>query len=187
MKKILFLFGELNDDDLDWIIGTGKIEQIPTGTVLIQEGEPLDYLYLLLEGTMTVSVSVFDTTQEIAILGSGEVFGEMSFIDNSLPSATVETIDDSLVLSIPRQKLANRLYQDIGFSSRFYRAIALFLSTRLRTLLKEWEVEKEYLAPQTVHKEDFPSSFLDNLPLAQIRFDWLLQRVKNLEQEINES
>ena len=28
MQKILFLFGELNDDDIDWIIASGMIEDI---------------------------------------------------------------------------------------------------------------------------------------------------------------
>ncbi|MEA5533190.1 cyclic nucleotide-binding domain-containing protein [Crocosphaera sp. XPORK-15E] len=186
MKKILFLFGALNDDDLDWIISTGHIERVSPGVNLIEEGELINDLYILLEGKVVVSVAVFDSYQEIAILESGEVFGEMSFVDSRLPSATVETLEDSLVLSIPRDHLATRLHQDIGFASRFYRAIALFLSSRLRMMLKERDYEREYLTLETVEKQDFPPAFLENLPFAEVRYDWLLRRIKNSQEDYQE-
>ena len=85
MQKILFLFGELNDDDIDWIIASGMIENIAAETILIQEGNPSDYLYILLEGEVIVSVNVLENAKEIATLGTGEVFGEMSFIDGRPP------------------------------------------------------------------------------------------------------
>jgi len=55
------------------------------------------------------------------------------FIDVRLPSATVKALEDSLVLSIPRQQLAAKLQQDVGFASRFYRVIATLL--RLQGML----------------------------------------------------
>ena len=53
--------------------------------------------YILLEGEVIVSVNVLENAKEIATLGTGEVFGEMSFIDGRPPSATVETTQNSLV------------------------------------------------------------------------------------------
>ena len=184
MKKILFLFGELNDDDLDWMIASGNLEKIAKGTELIREGEPNNDLYILLEGQVIVSIAAFESHQDIAVLGSGEIFGEMSFVDNHLPSATVETLEEGLVLSIPREQLATRLVQDIGFASRFYRAIALFLSSRLRTMLKDREHERDYLRLETMETQDLPPAFLENLPFAEVRYDWLLRRIKNLQAEI---
>lgn len=175
MQKVLFLFGELNDDDIDWIIASGMIERIAADTILIQEGQPSEYIYILLEGTVTVSVAILGSSKEIATLGTGEVFGEMSFIDNRPPSASVETTEDSLVLSLPRSLLAARLLQDIGFSARFYRAIALFLSSRLRVALTELDFGKDFVQPD----EELSPVLLENLPLARARFDWLLRRIKN--------
>ncbi|MGK7875242.1 MAG: cyclic nucleotide-binding domain-containing protein [Xenococcaceae cyanobacterium] len=180
MKKALLLFGELNDDDLDWIITTGHLEKIPTGTVLITEGKSIDALYILLEGTVSVSIAIQDGSNEIAILGSGEVFGEMSFMDNSLPSASVEALEDSLVLSISRHKLANTLQQDVGFASRFYRAIAIFLSSRLRTILRDIDQRKDNLPSKEINSIVLSEEVLKNIPVAQAKYDWLLRRVKNL-------
>jgi hypothetical protein len=42
MKKVFFLLGELVDEDIDWMISTGRREEVTAGTVLIQEGRPID-------------------------------------------------------------------------------------------------------------------------------------------------
>ncbi|MBD2310523.1 cyclic nucleotide-binding domain-containing protein [Desertifilum sp. FACHB-1129] len=179
MKKVLFLFGELNDDDIDWLIANGHRETIPEGTVLIQEGQTIDTLYILLEGQVTVSISTHEGEAQIADLASGEVFGEMSFVDSRPPSATVQAVEQSLVLSIPRSKLAIRLHQDVGFASRFYRAIALFLSSRLRGTVRFLGYGKP---PHTeAPHDDLAPEIADNLPIANARFDWLLRRLVDSE------
>ncbi|MBC6418056.1 MAG: cyclic nucleotide-binding domain-containing protein [Prochloron sp. SP5CPC1] len=117
---------------------------------------------------MIVSISYYnvDSSKEVAELTSGEVFGEMFFIDKGLPLASVETVEPSIVLSIPRHKLANRLYQDVGFASRFYRAISIFLSSGLRAIVKGNSSKDNSSVKQKGYD-------LDNLTLAQARYDWL--------------
>ena len=175
MQKVLYLFGELNDDDLDWIVTHGAIERIAPETVLIQEGEPSNFLYIIFEGSVVASVTVLGSSKEVATLGRGEVFGEMSFVDGYPPSATIETIEPSVVLSLSRQELATRLNQDIGFSARFYRAIALFLSSRLRGVLTEFDLGKTLNSSSA----EMPPAIESDLSLAQSRFDWLLRRAQN--------
>jgi len=46
----------MNDSDIDWMIATGSRQKI-ANTVLIHSGGPVDALYILLGGTMTVSIS----------------------------------------------------------------------------------------------------------------------------------
>lgn len=176
MKKILFLLGELNDDDIDWLIQTGTRQEIPAGTVLIQEGKPIDALYILLMGTFTVSIAALDN-REIAKLSSGEVVGEMSFLDGRLPSATVKAVEDSLVLCIPRRELATKLLQDIGFSYGFYRALAILLSNRLRRIVNQLgDIKDQALTDVGVDNHDLESAS-DNMNLAKARFDWILRRL----------
>ncbi len=124
MQKVLFIFAELSDDDIDWIISTGATINISSGSILIAEGKPVNALYIILEGAFKVSVGTGGIDKKIALLGSGEVVGEMSFIDARMPSATVEAIADSFVLAIPRSLLADKLKNDVNFSSHFYRALA---------------------------------------------------------------
>lgn len=178
MKKIFFLLGELDDDDIDWMVSSGRREEVEAGTVLIQEGQAIDTLHILLEGTLSVSVSALEG-KTIARLTSGAVVGEMSFADARPPSATVQAVETSLVLSIPRQLLIEKLQEDQGFASRFYRAIAIFLSTRLRGTVRYLGYAKDQLVNEDNNAEDLSPEMIDNVPLAKARFDWLLRRLKN--------
>ena len=178
MKKVFFLLGELDDDDIDWMVSTGLREEVVAGTVLIQEGQPIDTLHILLEGTLAVSVAALEG-KTIARLTSGAVVGEMSFADARPPSATVQAVENSLVLSIPRHQLIEKLKKDEGFASRFYRAIAIILSTRLRGTVRYLGYAKGPLMNEETGSEDLSPEMLDNVPLAKARFDWLLRRLRS--------
>lgn len=178
MKKVFFLLGELDDDDIDWMVSTGRREEVVAGTVLIQEGQPIDTLHILLEGTLSVSVAALEG-KTIARLTSGAVVGEMSFADARPPAATVQAVENCLVLSIPRYQLIEKLKKDEGFASRFYRAIAIFLSTRLRGTVRYLGYAKGPLQSEDHGSEDLSPEMLDNVPLAKARFDWLLRRLRS--------
>ncbi len=51
------LLKELSNSDIDWMTATGRQEEITAGAVLIQPGKPVDALYIVLDGTLTVTVS----------------------------------------------------------------------------------------------------------------------------------
>ncbi|HEY9832390.1 MAG TPA: cyclic nucleotide-binding domain-containing protein [Stenomitos sp.] len=181
MKKVFFLLGELVDEDIDWMISTGRREEVPAGTVLIQEGRPIDTLLILLEGTLSVSVAALEG-KTIARLTSGAVVGEMSFADARPPSATVQAVENSLILAIPRASLVEKLREDEGFASRFYRAIAIFMSTRLRGTVRYLGYAKgQLLQDDNTSSDDLSPEMLDNVPLAKARFDWLLRRLRNTD------
>ncbi|MEB3182042.1 MAG: cyclic nucleotide-binding domain-containing protein [Nostocaceae cyanobacterium] len=179
MQNVLFFLEELSDDDVDWMISIGNLKDIVAGTVLIQQGKPVDALYMVLKGSLSVSVTIANNTdKEIARLSSAEVVGEMSFIDSRPPSATVKAISDSFVLSIPQQELATKLQIDVGFSSRFYRALALLLSSRLRgtvNQLGERQIPSDLEEAAASNSND-PA---DDMILGKARLDWLLRRLPN--------
>ncbi|HEY9849409.1 MAG TPA: cyclic nucleotide-binding domain-containing protein [Leptolyngbyaceae cyanobacterium] len=178
MEKVLFILGELSDDDIDWMLQKGKREEIPADTVLIQEGQPIDNIYLILEGTMSVSVAAFKN-KEIARISSGEIVGEMSFIDSRPPSATVTTLENSLVLSIPRRELATTLQMDMGFASRFYRALGVLLSTRLRDTISHLGYGKNHPLDGEIQEDQLHPTILDNIAIARNRFDWILRHLRD--------
>lgn len=178
MKKILFILGVLSDADVDWLLYVGRREELSAGTVLIQEGNPVDAVYIVLTGLLKVSIEAL-AGKEIAQLTSGEVVGEISFVDTRPPSATVTAAEDTLVLSIPRQRLTKKLVEDTGFASRFYQAIALSLSDRLRNTVSLLGYGKESVSGEAVQlADDLSPTVIEHLPLARSRFESLLRRLK---------
>lgn len=177
LKKVLFILSELSNRDIDWLLTHGHQQQVPEGTVLIQEGEPINALYIVLDGTLNVSVAGLKS-RELAKISCGEVLGEMSFVDGSPPSATVKALEDSLVLAIAKPTLSKKLEQDVLFSLRFYQAITKFLSYRLRGTFKSFsEVEQSETGDDTIDKL-WEITAGANLEIAQAKFDRLVQGVK---------
>jgi CRP-like cAMP-binding protein len=175
MRKVLYLFGQLNDDDVEWMIDTGRKRSVAQGNVLIQQGVPIDALFILLEGRLSVLLGRQE--REIARLNAGEMVGEMSFVDARPPSATVRGLEDATVFAIPKPALTAKLGRDLGFAARFYRALAIYLSTTVR----ERHRMLGYGAGLDAAGEDDPDELdpnvLDTVALAGDRFDRMVKRL----------
>lgn len=184
MRKVLFILSELADADVDWMIANGTKASVPAGTVLIREGKPIEVLYVLLEGQLSVTLAVLKG-QEIARLQSGEILGELSFLDSRPPSADVAAVEDSTVLSIPRAKLTEKLERDSAFAARFYRALGVFLASRLRKSQQRlgYDENQRILDDEIEHEDELDPELLDHVALAGARFDWMLKRLRGASTE----
>jgi len=134
VKKILYILGAFDDADAEWFVRNGRSIDVPDGRTIIREGEAIDSLYFVTAGSFLVTMGPART--EVARLSTGEVIGEVSFIDDRPPTATVTALHDGRVLAVSRALLSEKLSADPRFASRFYRAIATFLADRLRATLK---------------------------------------------------
>jgi CRP-like cAMP-binding protein len=189
LRKVLVVFAELTDSDIEWLIATGKPERTGKGRVLIQQGEAIDAIYILLEGSLAVSIATLVNgalrSKQVATLATGEIVGEVSFVDAGLPSATVNAAENSLVLAVPRSRLVEKLNQDEGFAARFYRAIALILAGRLQDRLTRHGYGKlsyeqdQPLDEDAAYEDELDSTVLGNVALAGMRFDWLVRQVRS--------
>lgn len=177
MKRVVFILGVLDDDDVDWLIEAGQRQELQPGQELIREGEPCDHIYLILDGGLEVSVAAL-SDQPIAHLATGEVVGEMSFVDSQPPSATVSALEPSIVLAISCTQLRHKLQQDIWFASRFYRALAILLSSRLRSTVKH--LQGEHWRPVASLNDAGLDEMNDMLSIGGIRFDWMLKRLRDV-------
>lgn len=180
MRKALLFLGILNDSDIDWIVAAASRQEVSEGETLIYEGKAVDSVYLVLDGQLAVTVKALGG-REVARLRCGEVVGEMSFVDSRPPSATVRAVEKRRVLAIPRNRLKTKLTQDNAFSARFHRAIAVFLSDRLREtmgVLSHGPVQS--LDEASSYADEISTEMLDNLSLAGARFDLLQRRLQAL-------
>jgi hypothetical protein len=131
MHEALAFLGELNDVDIEWILKSGSEQQVIANTVIIKEGEHPDDLYIVLSGLVRIHVSSCGVKQ-IAVLGPGELLGEISFLENIPASATVVAAENSLLLALPREVLRARIEEEPAFASRLYKSFALISTRRLR-------------------------------------------------------
>jgi CRP-like cAMP-binding protein len=179
MRKVLFLFGQLNDDDVEWMLTAGAKRLVPAGGVLIEQGVPADALFILLEGKLAIWLRPRRGTERLlATLNAGEIVGEMSFVDARPPSATVKALADSTVFALAKPRLTAKLAADPAFAARFYRALAIYLSATVRERHRDLapgggagEEEEEDDA------DELDPNVLDGVYLAGERFDRMVKRV----------
>jgi len=165
MKGVFFFLGELNDQDIEWLLKHGRKQDMPPGSDLIQEGKPPDEVHFILAGDFRFCVARLGG--EVGRVGVGEVVGEISFVDSRPPSGTISARTPSVVLSIPRPILAAKLQNDIPFAARFYRALSMMLAYRLR--------QRE--ADAAASADQLDTNVLDTLHLAGARFNRILARL----------
>ena len=131
MRKALYILGELDDRDIIFLATSGQLRSLARGEVLITAGQPVDHLFFVTTGELDVASR---KGRVIARLGLGDVVGEMSFVESRPPDATVTAAEPVRVLAVPRAAMLAEFARDPAKAARFYRALAIFLSDRLRDM-----------------------------------------------------
>lgn len=186
MRKVLFIFGNISDADIEWLVANGERKTFRKGSVLIQQGKQIEEVYILLEGQLSVLAPSSQKELTINTLQQGEIIGELSFLDSRPPSASVVAATDSVVLSIPCTKLRAKLTRDVAFAAKFYRALGVFLADRLRNTT-QW---LGYAGSDSLRVEDNAAGEIDpellsSVAIAAKRFEFLVDRLKTTKSSEN--
>jgi CRP-like cAMP-binding protein len=134
--------------------------------------------------TLEDSPTVVPPEREFARLSRGDIVGETPFLEASPPAVTVKAAEDSLVLSIPRSRLAAKLLSDVGFASRFYRVLAMLLADKQQGIISSLGYGRltyssgQSLDEAMVYQDELSSNFLAQVTLAGTKFDWMLKQVR---------
>ena len=96
-------FGDLPPGDLTLLLQCADKRWYPRGSIVFYQGDPGDYLLLVLKGRLQILVIEADGSETILReLGEGEALGELSLLDDLNRSATAKAVERSQVLRIPR-------------------------------------------------------------------------------------
>jgi CRP/FNR family cyclic AMP-dependent transcriptional regulator len=171
MRKVLYIMGELNDEDIAWMVRAGRRLTLAKGQVIIREGVEVSDLFIVLDGAVEAEVAGIGA---VARLASGEILGEMSFVDKAPPSATVRAAEPATVLALDKRAMESRLAGDIGFSARFYKALAIYLADRLRSTTQQIKTTAR-LTPNQIQTDELDETVLDQVGMAGLRFEEMLK------------
>ena len=100
------LFSELSHEATAALVATMQETQLPRGEVLFHEGDAGDRVYVVIEGKVKLGRHAADGRENLlAILGPGQMFGELSLFDPGPRSATVTAVTDSVLLWLSQERL----------------------------------------------------------------------------------
>jgi EAL domain-containing protein (putative c-di-GMP-specific phosphodiesterase class I) len=86
-----------------------EMRSVKVNELIFTEGQSGDCAYLIESGHILTFVNKDQTEIPLKVLGPGEVFGEMSLIDNSLRSASCRALEDCRLITVTREQLLSRI------------------------------------------------------------------------------
>jgi len=92
------LFEGLTPTQLDWIAQHTHRRNFEAGRNVMTIEQPGEAVYIILHGTVKIHIEQGERDVILAILGSGDMLGEMSLIDSVGRSASAVTLETSLML-----------------------------------------------------------------------------------------
>ncbi len=123
------LFSGLDDDAAEALSASMVENHVMRGDVLFREGDEGDRLYVVTEGKVKLGRTSADGRENLlAILGPGQMFGELSLFDPGPRSATVTAITDCTMQSLDHEELGRWL----DGRPEVARALLVQLAVRLR-------------------------------------------------------
>jgi CRP-like cAMP-binding protein len=100
--------------------------------IIIEENSIGQELYLVVKGEVRVFKGEAGNEKTLSILKPGEMFGEMSLIEDMLTSSSVVAIGDTQLLMIDKKDLEKLMAGNDQIAAKIYRSFCIVLSKRLR-------------------------------------------------------
>ena len=103
------LFGGIRDRELKKVRFLMREENFSKGEFIIHEGDVGDRLFFIVKGSVEilkeVSTAKGEKLERIAVLGDGDMFGEMELIDIQPRAANVKALEDTTALTLSNRDL----------------------------------------------------------------------------------
>ena len=123
------LFSDLTDRELNLLVALGSRRKFPPKNIIFQEGDPGDFLLVILSGKVKVMISGKGGEEFIlTMLEAGSFFGEMAVLEGGYRSATVVTVEPSEFLRIEKKDFSELLRKQPRIALKILKS----LSQRLR-------------------------------------------------------
>ncbi|HEY3446498.1 MAG TPA: cyclic nucleotide-binding domain-containing protein [Myxococcales bacterium] len=123
-----FLFRNLTPAQAEKLAGISTTAHYGKGEIVFDAGQPGNAMFLIHLGSVSVTVQ----GKEIARLGSGSHFGEMSLVDDQPRSAAVSAAESTSIIVLARDAFQKLLATDPVLSAAIHGAFCKYLAARLR-------------------------------------------------------
>ena len=125
------LFRSLSDEALQRVVGQSSSTRLKRGDVLFDEGDPAGELFVVDTGLIAIANRSPDGKESVvALMGPGDVFGEMGLFDGGGRSAQGRALETSEVHTVPYEALRTELHSE----PQLLWSVVELLARRLRSM-----------------------------------------------------
>ncbi len=105
-SSVIPLFAGFSQEEFNDFTKVMNVHPLPEGMAIVDQHDKGKSVYLIASGSVKVFTTLLSGERvDLAVLQSGDFFGEMAFLTGKPRTATVETAEDSVILEITEDKL----------------------------------------------------------------------------------
>lgn len=110
----IFLFKDLDHDQLQAVVAAMKECPVTSGTCVIKQGDDGDYFYLVQSGRLECHIEKHFQSKLVAVYTPKSSFGEVALMYNSPRSATITATNDSMLFALDRTTFRRLLVNNMA-------------------------------------------------------------------------
>ena len=110
------LFGGLTEEQIHEVLEEGSERLVPAGEVNGREGEPVEHLYVILDGELRITKQADGGEVTINVYGPGAFFAEVPLLSGTPFLATGRALSDCRMFLLPEDAFRRLLMEEPAFS-----------------------------------------------------------------------
>ena len=119
------LFASLDDEAFAALTEEITEVDLSRGATLFYEGDPGDQLYFIVSGKMKLGRTASDGRENlVAVMGPGEIFGEMALFDPSPRSTSATAVSETRLAGLKHENLRKVIQRSPEVSAQLLQALA---------------------------------------------------------------
>lgn len=136
--KSLRLFAGVEAHRVEEMLRTSFLQRFPAGVELVREGDPADFLHVIVDGSIEVFSAYRERETTVAVLGPGQSFIMAAVILDRIYLKSARSLTPARILLVPADSVRRHFGEDAAFS----RCIASDLAIAYRMVVKELKNQK---------------------------------------------
>jgi CRP-like cAMP-binding protein len=114
-SSVIPLFAGFSQEEFNAFTKVMNVHPLPAGMPIVEQNDTGKSVYVIASGSVKIFTTLLSGDRvDLATLGSGDFFGEISFLTGKPRTATVETTEDSVILEVTEDKLREITVQKPG-------------------------------------------------------------------------
>lgn len=132
------IFSGVARSEIDAMLQVSFLQRFPPHVELIREGDPADFLHLVIEGHVEVFARHQDRETTVSVVGPGNCFITAAVVVDRVYLKSARTLTSARVLLIPASAVRRCFERDAAFT----RSLARDLALAYRSVVKELKNQK---------------------------------------------
>ena len=134
----LRIFGGVDSGRVGDMLKVSFLQRFPAGVELVREGDPADFLHVVVDGSVEIFSAYRERETTVAVLGPGQCFIMAAVVLDRIYLKSARSLTSARILLVPADAVRQHFAEDAAFA----RCLATDLALAYRMVVKELKNQK---------------------------------------------